>query len=92
MLARAYYDHESPEGATPAVRVRAAGYTRATTVAENVAEGLFTPEEVVRRWLESPGHRHAILDRRFRGMGVGVAFGENARGFVVLWVQVFVNR
>lgn len=92
MLARAYYNHHSPEGWTPAVRVRAAGYTQASAVAENIAEGLFEPEEVVRRWLDSPGHRRNILDRRVREMGVGVAFGENSRGFEVLWVQVFASR
>ncbi len=92
MLARAYYAHRSPEGRGPAVRAHAAGHTRPGSVAENIAKGLFVPEEVVRRWLDSSGHRRNILDRRTHEMGVGVAFGENVRGFEVLWVQVFASR
>ena len=90
MLRRAYYSHTSPEGGTPGQRVQASGH-RARSVAENIAKGLFTPDEVVRRWLASPGHRRNVLFRRATEMGAGVAFGENARGFEVVWVQVFTG-
>ncbi len=89
MLRRSYYDHRSPEGDGAARRARAAGYSARGPVAENIAKGLFTPEEVVERWLASSGHRENILLRRARKTGLGVAFGENDRGFEVIWAQVF---
>ena len=92
MLRRVYYDHESPEGDSVGDRVRTAGYGRYRTVAENIAKGLFTPDEVVRRWADSSGHRRNLLQRRVTETGLGVAYGENANGFEVVWVQVFARR
>jgi uncharacterized protein YkwD len=41
----------------------------------------YTPEdladEVVRGWLESPGHRRNLLSAQYTHEGIGVAFGEN---------------
>ncbi len=80
------------DGKTVRHRVRAAGYRGARALAENIAKGPFTPDEVVRRWLNSPGHRRNILRRGAVETGFGVAFGENANGFEVVWVQVFSGR
>jgi len=91
MLRRAYYSHRSPEGSTPQQRVRAAGYRDARVVGENIAKGLFTPEEVVRRWMKSYGHRRNMLLHDATHTGLGVAFGENANGFEVVWVQLFAG-
>ena len=71
---------------------RAAGYPRARSLSENIAKGPFTPDEVVHRWMNSSGHRRNILRRGATVMGMGVAFGENANGFEVVWVQVFASR
>ncbi len=92
MLRRAYYDHKSPEGDGVGDRVRAAGYGRYRTVAENIAKGLFTPDEVVRRWANSSGHRRNLLHRRVTETGLGVAYGETGDEFEVVWVQVFARR
>ena len=86
-----YYDHRDLEGGTARDRAARAGYRSARTVAENIAKGPFSPREVVQRWMKSRGHRKNILGTRIRAMGVGVAFGENDRGFEVLWVQVFAG-
>ena len=91
MLARVYYDHRSPEGGSPRDRALAAGYQGSGTVGENIAKGPFTPSEVVERWMNSSGHRRNILRPGYRRMGVGVAFGENANGFEVVWVQLFAD-
>ena len=48
-------------------------------------------EEVVERWMNSSGHRRNILRPGNSVMGVGVAFGENANGFEVIWVQLFAG-
>ncbi len=88
-LQRAYYAHESPEGETVRERVEKAGAPGFRRVGENIAKGLFDPTEAVRRWLDSSGHRKNILEPRFSRLGVGVAFGENEKGFEVIWVQTF---
>lgn len=89
MLRRIFYDHRSPEGSSPRDRSRAAGYREPGAVGENIAKGPFTPSEVVERWMNSSGHRRNIMRPGNRLMGVGVAFGENANGFEVVWVQLF---
>ncbi|MCZ6507038.1 MAG: CAP domain-containing protein [Acidobacteria bacterium] len=91
MLRRGFYDHRTPDGVTLGQRVRASDYRNRGAVVENIAKGPFTPTEVVERWMNSSGHRHNILRRGAAEMGVGVAFGENARGFEVVWVQVFAD-
>jgi uncharacterized protein YkwD len=88
MLERAYYSHESPEGLGPMERLEAAGYA-ARHAGENIAKGLFSPVEVVDRWMNSRGHRHNLLARDFASLGVGVAVGGEGDGFEVVWVQVF---
>ncbi len=91
MLRRRYYDHRTPEGASPRERVRDAGYRKASRIAENIAKGLFTPTEVVERWMNSSGHRRNILEPTTREMGVGVAYGDTAKGLEILWVQLFAG-
>lgn len=88
LLAQDYYSHRSRDGRTPGQRAAAAGYRARRVVSENIAKGLFTPSEVVGRWLNSSGHRRNLLLRQARDMGVGVAFGETDDGLEVLWVQL----
>jgi len=89
MLRRLYYSHRSPERTDPGERVTAAGYRGGDVISENIAKGLFSPTEVVERWMRSSGHRRNILRRGSIHSGLGVAFGETARGFEVVWVQLF---
>ena len=39
---------------------------------ENVAKGVMRPEAVTTLWMNSPGHRRNILDRRFTRIGAAV--------------------
>ena len=90
LLRRGYYDHRSPEGGTPAGRVRGVGYTGQGLVVENIAKGLFAPAETVDRWMGSSGHRKNILHRKVTATGFGLAVGPGEREcFDVLWVQLF---
>jgi uncharacterized protein YkwD len=81
MLARGYFEHDSPEGETFADRILAAGYARpgqGWSLGENLAWGtdtLATPAALMAAWLESEGHRANILDRRFRELGLAVRLG-----------------
>jgi uncharacterized protein YkwD len=67
-------------------RVVVAGYTPWRALAENIAAGQPTPQEVVNAWMASTGHRTNILNATYRDTGVGVAFGGT---YGIYWVQEF---
>jgi uncharacterized protein YkwD len=84
-----YFEHEDLQGHTPADRVRASGYQE-KLVGENIAYGPKSAEEVVRGWLDSPGHCENIMDARFSEVGIAYTAGSGAkRG--LYWVQVFAT-
>jgi uncharacterized protein YkwD len=86
MDARNYFDHTSRGGASFVDRIRRTRYlkgARGWVVGENIAWGsgsLATPRSIMRAWMNSPGHRANILNRRFREIGVGIAKGAPAAG------------
>lgn len=81
-----YFEHQDLAGHSPADRVRATGY-REKLVGENIAYGPRSAEEVVRGWLDSPGHCENIMDPRFAEMGIANAPGRVSR-HGLYWVQV----
>jgi uncharacterized protein YkwD len=81
-----YFEHEDRAGRTPADRVRAVGY-REKLVGENIAYGPTSAEEVVKGWLDSPGHCENIMDPRFAQMGLAYAPGKVSR-HGLYWVQL----
>ncbi|EFL28879.1 allergen V5/Tpx-1 related protein [Streptomyces himastatinicus ATCC 53653] len=85
MVARDFYDHTSPEGRQPWDRAATAGATH-RGIGENIACGQRGPAEVVRGWMNSPGHRANILKPAFTHIGVGYATGSRAGTY---WTQVF---
>jgi uncharacterized protein YkwD len=93
MLRRSYFEHESPEGKSSLDRVRAAGY-QPRTVAENIAEGQHSVDQVMDGWMRSHGHRANILTKAFEELGVGLAMGQSRPGqpHRVYWVQEFGRR
>jgi uncharacterized protein YkwD len=84
-----YFEHEDREGHSPADRVRAIGY-REVLVGENIAYGPQSAEEVVKGWLESPGHCENIMDPRFAEMGIAYAAGQAVR-HGLYWVQLLAE-
>lgn len=62
--------HTGAHRSDPGDRVSQAGYPW-RSVAENVAAGQRSPEEVVRAWSHSPGHRANLLSPDATDMGVG---------------------
>jgi uncharacterized protein YkwD len=83
-----YFEHEDLAGHTPADRVKAAGYAE-KLVGENIAYGPTSADEVVRGWLDSPGHCENIMDPRFAEMGIAYAPGRVQR-HGLYWVQLLV--
>ena len=77
MVARSFFDHESPDGVTLDDRLRAVGYSY-DIAGENIAWGegpLATPAQIVDAWMHSDGHRTNILDPDFRQIGLGIVPG-----------------
>lgn len=71
MATRNFFAHCDPEtGTNPPDRTTAAGYL-SSFVGENIAAGYATPSAVMGGWMNSPGHRAAILRADFREIGVG---------------------
>ena len=60
-----------------------------TSLAENIAAGDETPEEVVAGWLGSPAHRVNMLGRGYWETGAGYWAGGSERRY---WVQDFGRR
>ncbi|MFH8791288.1 CAP domain-containing protein [Streptomyces sp. NPDC017941] len=85
MVARGFYSHTAPDGSEPWHRAAAAGSTR-RTIGENIACGQRSAAEVVRGWMDSPGHRANILKPAFTHLGVGFAGGGSAGTY---WTQLF---
>lgn len=77
-----YFSHYSRSGASPLDRIAATGYlsgARSWTVGENLGFGtgrVSTPRRIVRGWLRSRYHRRTMLNRIYRDIGIGVAFGS----------------
>jgi uncharacterized protein YkwD len=81
-----YFEHRDLAGNSPADRVRAVGYQE-SLVGENIAYGPETADEVVRGWLDSPGHCENIMNPRFEVMGIAYSQGRSAK-HGLYWVQV----
>ena len=85
MVRRGYFAHDSLTGASFVDRIRRTGYLRAArswSLGENLAWGSGnrgTPEQIMRAWMNSPGHRANILTGRFREVGIGVSEGAPVR-------------
>jgi uncharacterized protein YkwD len=73
MVARGYFDHTTPEGATPSDRAQAAGYPGGA--GENIAaSSRGTAISVFSLWRASPGHNANLLGS-YSATGLGVAPG-----------------
>ena len=84
-----YFDHVDQSGRSPADRVKAAGY-REQRVAENIAYGTLSTEEVIAGWLKSPGHCENLMEPRFKEMGIAYAQGSGTHR-ELYWVQLLAD-
>ena len=89
MFANQYFAHESPSGLGPSDFVDLTAYEY-VSVAENIAMGGFEgDEDLVNKWMESPGHRANILNPQLTDLGVAVGEGMLDGQRVWLAVQTF---
>lgn len=79
MVARRFFEHETPEGADPQRRMLAAGYPSDNAfTGENIAWATGpkgSPGAIVDLWMHSPPHKRNILRPQFTEIGVGIAPG-----------------
>ena len=85
MISQHYFEHVAPTGQNVVDRLLASGYlgkVRSWLVGENLAWGIgsqSSPRQIVVSWMNSPGHRKNMLNRRFREIGIGVVFSTPVR-------------
>ena len=58
------------------------------TVGENIAAGQSSCEMVMKQWMDSPGHRANILNKKYKYLGIGYIYDKNTR-YKYFWVQHF---
>jgi uncharacterized protein YkwD len=75
MAERRKMTHAGADGSTVLERVQARGY-KLRRCGENIAYGHYTPEHVMRGWLDSRAHRKNILGS-FSQVGMGYATAKN---------------
>jgi uncharacterized protein YkwD len=89
-----FFSHDTPGGTDPEIRIRSTGYS-APMWGENLlwgSEADGTPVKAVDGWMNSPGHRAAILEPRFTEVGVGVVHDApkgGIRGRVAVYTTDF---
>ncbi|MEH7179777.1 CAP domain-containing protein [Neobacillus vireti] len=85
MSANGYFSHTSPTYGSPFDMMKKYGITY-RSAGENIAMGQRTPEEVVKAWMNSEGHRKNILSSNFNYIGVGYVSQGN------YWTQEFIGK
>jgi len=80
-------DHARPDG-RPFYTVLTENDVEYRLAGENLAAGQMSAAEVVRGWMDSPGHRRNILNADFGRLGVGVTISEEGR---LYWTQLFTD-
>ena len=82
-----YFDHTSKTYGTPFQMLQDFG-VHYSAAGENIAAGQQTPEEVMKSWMNSSGHRANILNANFDTLGVGVYKGGS---YGIYWTQLFTG-
>jgi uncharacterized YkwD family protein len=85
MSANGYFSHTSPTYGSPFDMMKKYGISY-RYAGENIAMGQRTPEEVVKAWMNSEGHRKNILSSNFNYIGVGYVSQGN------YWTQEFIGK
>ncbi|WP_053365086.1 SafA/ExsA family spore coat assembly protein [Bacillus sp. FJAT-27245] len=83
-----YFSHTSPTYGSPFTMMKNFGIAY-RSAGENIAAGQTTAAEVVRAWMNSPGHRANILNQGYTHIGVGYAAGGAQRHY---WTQMFISK
>jgi uncharacterized YkwD family protein/spore coat assembly protein SafA len=88
MIDKKYFAHESPTYGSPFRMMETFGI-KFSAGGENIAYGQKTPAEVMKAWMNSPGHKANIMSAVYTEIGVGVAKASNGTFY---WTQQFIKR
>ncbi len=97
MVQRNYFSHRTKgRNEDAGARLKRFGY-QWRLYGENISGGngaKGSPRNVMRRWMNSPGHRANILDRRFREVGIGTYTGtyKGYQGWTMYTVDFGTRR
>jgi uncharacterized YkwD family protein/spore coat assembly protein SafA len=83
-----YFAHRSPQYGSPFDMMKRFNI-QYTSAGENIAVGQTSPEQVVKEWMSSPGHRKNILNDTYTYIGVGYAKGGS---YGTYWTQMFISK
>jgi uncharacterized protein YkwD len=89
MARSSFLAHTGSDGSNPGERVSRTGY-HWEVVAENVASGQTSADEIAATWLESPGHCENLLDAKYSETGIAYALNPGD-GRDIYWVQVYAE-
>lgn len=81
------FSHTRPNGTSFSTALKEQGVSYRSS-GENIAWGQRSPKEVMKAWMNSPGHRANIMNASFTTIGVG--YYENANG-TDYWCQLFTR-
>jgi uncharacterized protein YkwD len=73
------FSHVGAGNTSFVTRIKTQGYT--APLSENIAWGYRSGAEVVKAWMNSPGHRANILNCAARSVGVGVSYAANGNPY-----------
>ncbi|GAA6142840.1 hypothetical protein NBRC116584_26580 [Hydrogenophaga sp. 5NK40-0174] len=78
MAANNWFSHTGTDGSSVGSRAIDAGY-RYSAIAENIAAGYGSVNQVMSGWLSSSGHCKAIMTPRFQDLGVACRMQSGGR-------------
>ena len=87
MVDRNYFSHSSPTYGSPFNMMENFGL-KFSSAAENIGMGQKTAADIMKSWMDSPGHRANILSRTVTHIGVGAAKAANG---TLYWTQLFIK-
>ena len=91
MFLKNYWSHNAPDGTTPWVFIKDAGYSY-VYAGENLARGFNNSKGVVDAWMNSPEHKQNVLSPNFEDVGFAVKTGNLAGEETVLVVEEFGGK
>ena len=91
MCTKQYWAHLAPDGTTPWVFIRNAGYSY-TVAGENLARDFGESNSVVEAWMASSTHKANLIHPKYREIGVAVVDGKLNGVETTLVVQMFGDR
>ena len=87
MARNSFLAHTGSDGSNPGERASRYGYAW-RVVAENVASGQTSPDDIAATWLESAGHCANLRDPKYSETGIAYALNPGD-GRDIYWVQLY---